>query len=134
MTVETTASPELKTLLNGLPGSIRDSFSVDQLDHLDRALQDSRHVVHPIDVRWTINFWRFRYYFVFLAGRDKRTLSRQQERFFRSTELSMLLAFLAFSTLMGILVLYLIKSAMGIDIFPNFSFGVWSWFKGRYLG
>ena len=36
------------------------------------------------------------------------------------------------STLFGILVLYLIKSALGIDIFKGFSFGVWDWFKGLW--
>ncbi|MGV6859179.1 MAG: 3-phosphoshikimate 1-carboxyvinyltransferase [bacterium] len=133
MLADTQQSPFLKKMLAQMPQDVRASFSSDQLNHLTRALGDSRHVIHPVDLRWTFNFWRFNYYFVFLAGRDRRALTRKQESFFRMTEVTALLGFLGFSTLMGILVLYLIKSAMGIDIFPNFSFGVWDWFQARYL-
>ena len=42
-----------------------------------------------------------------------------------------LAVFITFSALVGILVLYLIKSALGIDLIPGFSFGVWDWFKGE---
>ncbi|MCG6508060.1 hypothetical protein K6U15_15045, partial [Vibrio parahaemolyticus] len=31
---------------------------------------------------------------------------------------------------LSFLALYLLKSAMGIDIFPNYSLGIWDWFKG----
>lgn len=34
--------------------------------------------------------------------------------------------------LVGLLLLYLLKSALGIDIFPDYSFGVWTWFKGLF--
>ena len=45
----------------------------------------------------------------------------------------MLLLVLTFCTLVGILVLYLIKSALGIDLIPGFSFGVWDWFNEEFL-
>jgi hypothetical protein len=32
------------------------------------------------------------------------------------------------------LVLYLIKSALGIDIFKDYSFGIWDWFRHTVLG
>lgn len=35
---------------------------------------------------------------------------------------------LTISTLLGLLVLYLLKSAAGIDLFPGFSLGIWGWF------
>ena len=44
-----------------------------------------------------------------------------------------LAVFITFSALVGILVLYLIKSALGIDLIPGFSFGVWDSFKGEFL-
>jgi hypothetical protein len=28
--------------------------------------------------------------------------------------------------------LYLLKSALGIDLFPNHSLGIWSWFKSSF--
>lgn len=134
MAAETINTTELEKLLGDMPSPVRASFSPTQLHHLEQAMQqESRHVIHPVDVRWTINFWRFRYYFVFLAGRDRRALTRQQERFFRRTELTALFAFLGFSTLLGLLILYLIKSALGIDLFPNFSLGIWDWFQAKYL-
>jgi hypothetical protein len=33
---------------------------------------------------------------------------------------------------MGILVLYLVKSALGINLIEGFSFGIWDWFKGLW--
>jgi hypothetical protein len=30
-------------------------------------------------------------------------------------------------------VLYLVKSALGIDLIPGFSFGVWGWFQENVL-
>jgi hypothetical protein len=35
--------------------------------------------------------------------------------------------FLLVSAAVGIVVLYLVKSALGIDLIPGFSFGVWGW-------
>ena len=32
-----------------------------------------------------------------------------------------------------VFVLYIIKSAMGINIFEHYSFGIWSWFKSVIL-
>lgn len=34
---------------------------------------------------------------------------------------------------LAVLVLYLVKSALGIDLVPGFSLGVWGWFKGAFL-
>jgi uncharacterized protein YqhQ len=44
-----------------------------------------------------------------------------------------LAAFLLVSTLLGIFVLYIVKSALGIDLIPGFSFGVWGWFQQEFL-
>lgn len=41
--------------------------------------------------------------------------------------------FLLFSAALGILLLYLVKSALGIDLIPGFSFGVWGWFQHSFL-
>lgn len=38
-----------------------------------------------------------------------------------------------YATACGVLVLYLIKSALGIDLIPSFSFGVWGWFQQHVL-
>jgi hypothetical protein len=41
--------------------------------------------------------------------------------------------FLLFFTATGVLALYLIKSALGIDLIEGFSFGVWGWFQEHVL-
>lgn len=38
-----------------------------------------------------------------------------------------------FSVLTGLLLLYLLKSALGIDLVPGFSLGIWGWFKDVFL-
>lgn len=40
---------------------------------------------------------------------------------------------LLYATACGVLVLYLIKSALGIDLIEGFSFGVWGWFQEHVL-
>ena len=38
-----------------------------------------------------------------------------------------------YATACAVLVLYLIKSALGIDMIEGFSFGVWGWFQQTFL-
>lgn len=82
-----------------------------------------------IDIRKSVSVFNKRYFFVFLLGRDFRQQLRHESPFalFMMTLLSALGIMALFSLV--ILTLYLIKSALGIDIFHNFSFGIWDWFK-----
>jgi len=66
-------------------------------------------------------------------GRNKRSLSGREKRLSLMLKAALMTAFIMFSTLLGLLVIYLIKSAAGIDIFPGFSLGIWGWFKGAFL-
>ncbi|ELL7086124.1 hypothetical protein ACOISO_001612 [Vibrio fluvialis] len=86
---------------------------------------------HPVDVRKSLPWFGKRYYLVLLMGRDRRTQLRASESklanfIVTSVILVGLLALLGLS----FLALYLLKSSMGIDIFPNYSLGIWDWFKG----
>ena len=125
--------PFVVGLLSKLPEEERDSFSPDQLMALKVALGGRAWGAHAVDLRWTMKFWRWRYYFVFLAGRNRRDLSQRQEHVARLAMATFLTIFLMISTLLGLLVLYLIKSALGIDLIPGHSFGVWTWFKDSFL-
>ena len=49
--------------------------------------------------------------------------------FFNKLSLLIKIIAIVIVVLLVTLSLYLIKSAMGIDVFPHFSFGVWDWFK-----
>jgi uncharacterized membrane protein len=75
---------------------------------------------------------RTRIYYVFLMGRNFRELSRKEQLVSAFSIALFTALFITFSVLLGLLVLYLIKSALGINIFKDFSFGIWDWFKGLW--
>lgn len=118
-----------------MPKDVAASFSEEQLTHLLTAVGSRSWGKHKIDFRGTFKlpFYRWRFYYVFLAGKNYRELSRKEKNLsiFITTVISTL--FLIFSATLGLLVLYLIKSALGIDLFPNFSLGIWDWFKDTFL-
>lgn len=119
----------LKQFLTKIPEPVRQSFNHEQLDALRLAFGAEPWAEHPVDFRDSFKLWRWRFYFVFVAGRDMRQLSTRRYKMMRRTEIIFLALYLLTSTLLGILALYLLKSALGIDIFPHFSFGIWGWFQ-----
>jgi len=123
----------LRKLLQRMPKNVQDSFTEEQLANIKIAIGARTWGSHVIDLRSTVKMFRYRYYYVFVAGRNRRELSARERRIGLFIQAVALTSFLTFSALLGILVLYLLKSAAGIDIFPGFSFGVWGWFKGEFL-
>ena len=121
--------PFVAGLLERLPKESKDSFTDEQLLSLKVALSGRRWGHHTFDIRGVLGFWRWHYYYVLIGGRERRELSRRQLKVARTTKALALLIFLSFSTILGLHALYLIKSALGIDIFHGFSLGIWSWFK-----
>ena len=117
-----------------MPKDIAESFNDEQLTHLMTAVGSRSWGEHAIDKRGTfkIPFYKWRFYYVLLVGRNHRELSRKEKRLSIVTAAIFSTVFLMFSAAIGILVLYLIKSALGIDLIPGFSFGVWSWFKSLW--
>lgn len=124
---------KLAKLLCLMPKNVQDSFTDEQLKNLKVAITATSWKKHAFDIRSSISLFSYRYYYVLIAGRDLREMTRKEIRVKRLMFLLFFSLFLTFSTLLGMLVLYLIKSAMGIDIFPDFSFGVWGWFKTALL-
>jgi hypothetical protein len=134
MTIHT--DPVIVKLLDKVPADMRGSFSEDQLLALKVAVGGRTWGSHALDWRWTLKWWRWQYYFVFLAGRNRRSLSQREQQIEHMSMviLALLLVLLAMALgMLGVLVLYLAKSALGIDLLPGFSFGVWGWFKDAYL-
>ncbi|MCE2573023.1 3-phosphoshikimate 1-carboxyvinyltransferase [Motilimonas eburnea] len=125
--------PFVQNLLERIPEDLHDSFSDEQLIHLKVALGARSWGNHAIDLRGTVKLLRWRYYYVFLAGRNRRELSRRERNISRLIQAMILSVFLCFSTALGLLILYLLKSAAGIDLIPGFSFGVWGWFQETWL-
>jgi len=107
----------------------RDSFSDDQLLSLKLALGTRTWKNHSVDLRWSIKLWRKSLYFVFIAGKNSRPLSRREQDLAKAGKFALFMGIATISTLLGLLVLYLLKSALGINIFPGFSLGIWDSFK-----
>lgn len=126
--------PDIQNLLARMPQKVADSFSDTQLISLKTAIGSRKWGKHNIDLRGTLTlpFARWRYYYVFLLGRNRRSLSDREQRISALMTALIVLIFFALCTLMGLLCLYLLKSFAGIDIFPGFSFGVWDYFKNFF--
>ncbi len=133
-TTSNSASVELKNVLSRMPKDVIDTFSEEQLSHLHSALGTGSWKKHSIDVRTTfpVPFVKSRLYLVLLLGRNRRELSRQEKRVSAFAFAVFIAGFVLASSLFGLLVLYLIKSALGINLFKGFSLGIWDWFKGLW--
>jgi hypothetical protein len=126
-----TADPALNSLLKRMPPEVAESFTDEQLSHLHSALGARSWKKHSLDIRSTfpVPFAKSRVYFVLLMGRNRRELTRREKQISAFTFALFVAAFIGLSTLFGLLVLYLIKSALGINLFKGFSLGIWDWFK-----
>lgn len=126
--------PTIKDLLDKMPEEVASSFNDEQLTHLLTILGARRWGKHAVDLRGTfkVPFYTWRFYYVFLLGKNHRDLSRNEIKASLISKAIIISVFITLSTCLGLLVLYLIKSALGIDILPNYSFGIWSSFKGFF--
>ena len=123
----------LQEILKKMSPEVQESFTERQLADIKLAVSARTWGSHLIDLRSTVRFFRYRYYFVFLLGRNRRQLSVRQLRIGLLLKASIVTLFLSFCVLLGLLILYLAKSAAGIDLFPSFSLGIWSWFRQAFL-
>ncbi len=120
--------PAIQKLLERMPAEVQQSFTEAQLSYLRVALGARQWGKHKLDLRGTLGLGSWRYYYVLVAGRNKRSEYRQHKAglLVKTVFLSVLLIL---STALGLLVLYLLKSALGIDLFADFSLGIWDWFQ-----
>ena len=123
------ADPTIRSLLNRMPSDVQDSFTEDQLAHLKVAIGARQWGKHAVDCRGVFKFFKYRYYFVILAGRNRRELSKKEQKIAAISQAITVSLFSFFVITILLLIIYLVKSALGIDIFSNYSFGVWAWFK-----
>lgn len=122
--------PFIIGLKQRLPEELRESFTDEQLQGLRTAFATRSWGRHKLDLRGTFSFWRTQYYYVLVAGRNKRDLTRGQQRLSMAAKAGAITMFLLFSLLLGLVMLYILKSALGINLLPNYSLGLWDWFKG----
>jgi hypothetical protein len=126
--------PAIRELLARMPSAVAESFNEEQLSHLLTAIGARTWGKHAVDVRGTfkIPFYRWRFYYVLLLGKNYRGLSRKEKQLSLLTSTLVFSLFLILCSLGGLLLIYLIKSALGINLFPGFSLGIWDWFKGLW--
>ena len=55
----------------------------------------------------------------------------RREQLIHAAKTALFYLCITFACLFGLLLLYLIKSALGIDLIPGFSLGIWGWFKAH---
>lgn len=122
--------PFIIGLKQRLPDELRESFTDQQLAGLRSAFATRSWARHKVDLRGTFSLWSNQYYFVLVGGRNKRNLSRGQRNLSLAAKACAITLFLFFSVLLGLIVLYLLKSALGINLLPNYSLGLWDWFRG----
>ncbi len=126
--------PAIKRLMSRMPTAVVNSFSTEQLLGLRNAISARGGRIHSVDVRPTLKFpflpWSF--YCVFLFGHNRRTLSGKER--FLAVFMLLWVAIFMLIVLSGVvlLLLYLMKSALGINIFEGYSLGIWDWFKGVF--
>ncbi|MCE0495362.1 hypothetical protein [Vibrio salinus] len=127
--------PGIQRMLERMPDSVQKSFNDEQLMHIRNAIGARNWGNHKIDCRGVITFpmlgWR--YYFVFLFGKNRRHLTGKEKRIANGLGTLIAAGLLTVVVLFVLVILYLLKSALGIDIFPGFSFGLWTWFKANVL-
>jgi hypothetical protein len=121
-------------LLSGMEKSVADSFTEEQRKALQKSITNQDWHQHNIDFRPTLAlpFLPWSFYLVFLVGINRRGLL-PAERFIAFT----MLLFIIF--IIGLLIIgcafvliYLLKSWLGIDLFPNESLGIWDQFKSYF--
>ncbi len=118
------------SLLERMPDEkVKNSFSDEQLESLKIAMGARDWKTHPVDIRFTLPFFGRRYYVVFIAGKSIR-VGRLQKLIFRKAEIIFLSIAISVSFLFILLLLYFAKSFVGLNFFPDFSFGLWDWIQG----
>lgn len=108
----------------------QDNLTQEQKEAIEQALNTVSLVNRqPVDIRKSFPFFGKRYFFVFLAGKDRRRLPRDKFSLSEYLVLVMVVLLILSMASLSVLALYLLKSAVGIDIFQDYSFGIWDWFK-----
>ncbi|MEW6751573.1 MAG: hypothetical protein AB1505_11440 [Candidatus Latescibacterota bacterium] len=104
---------------------VLETLSADQLAAIRAAVRTARPLGrHGVDIRVLVPLYFSRYYLVLQAGRDRRSATRRvEERRQRGAALVggglALATVLSPLVLVGLLGLYLAKSALGIDLFED---------------
>ena len=128
MTSPQNRPPVIERFYTHLDETIAQGLTPEQKEGVENAILASTLASrHQIDIRRSFPFFSTRYYLVVLFGRDLRRQHRQESTLSRMLLTFLLLIAVLFVTCCVLLTLYMIKSALGIDVFQNFHVGIWDW-------
>lgn len=126
--------PFLERFFARIPQDVAASFDDDQLLAIKKAFAESSSRTHSLDIRLSVPLLFKRFYFVVIAGPERRTKARRvrQQPGNKSigvTNVVFSLSVLAV-TLLGLAgAAYVVKSAFGIDLVADTSLGLWTEIK-----
>lgn len=126
--------PGIKHLLERMPSSIGKSLDDEQLKYIRNAISVRKRRKHGIDWHgiFTIPLVGWQYYCVLHIGKNPRHRSRKEKRISALFVAIIISGVVSLAILFALLILYLLKSAWGIDLFSG-SLGIWAWFKANLL-
>jgi len=125
---------KVNQLLSGMEKSVAETFTYKQRKALQKSMTTQDWRTHNVDFRPTLAlpFLPWSFYIVFLIGVNRRGLL-PAERFVAFTMFLLVLFFMGLFIFGCVFVLiYLLKSWLGIDLFPNESLGIWDKFKSYF--
>ena len=116
-------------LFSKLPSDMATSFNDDQLKVISYAFGTRRWREHAVDLRRIFSLFGRRYYFVLLAGAERRSRRRRLRDRLLYPLMSIgngIVAVVFFTAILWsvLATLYVLKSLLGISLFEDFSFGV----------
>jgi hypothetical protein len=123
--------PGVKSIMQRMEPHIAQSFTLEQQMALARVVGLRGGRIHSVDLRATVKFpfLPYSFYLVFLAGRNKRPLTAKEKMIAAASLFLIATLTVMVLCLLGLFVVYLIKSLLGIDLFDNVSLGLFDWFK-----
>lgn len=125
---------QINKLLGRMDKSVADTFTHKQRKALQKIINTREWKKHDVDFRPTLAlpFLPWNFYIVFLFGVNRRSLS-PTERVMAVSMFLLVIFFIGLFIIGGVFVLlYLLKSWLGIDIFPDESLGLWDAFKSLF--
>lgn len=122
--------PFLQDFFSRIPRPLAASFTAEQLMAVRMAFGARHRGSHAVDLRLSLPLPRNRWYLVLLAGTERRSPSRRQldrQRYplRRLGNFVVAVLFAGMLAAAGIGLLYMLKSALGINLFDDLSLGLW---------
>lgn len=114
-----------------VPHHIAATFTDEQMRGVVQAFGVRRWVKHKLDVRFTFRALGRTWYVVMLGGVDRRPRDRNRlegaaHPVVTAGNIMFLFMVSAIMAVLALGLLYLLKSAVGLDLFPGASLGLWS--------